>query len=221
MTPIRLIGALAAVGLLAGACGGGDDDSSPEVVIEGIDPDATPVEAEPVVLDDSADVSVDSDVESSTDEAAESATPVDAAAADASEEELAFEFADCMRNEGVDWPDPVVDADGSIDLLGGTPPADLPVEDAQAAAEVCGSIIAGASFLPNGGQGLDTETRDNLLEFTQCLRDNGVDVDDPDFDALGGGGQGSPLGDFDPNDPANADAIEACQSLFAGAPGGG
>lgn len=218
MTPIRLIGALAAVGLLAGACGGGDDDSSPEVVIEGIDPDAAAVDAEPVALDDSDDVEVEPDDESSTDStSAES----EAIGPDASEEELAFEFADCMRDEGVDWPDPVVAADGSIDLLGGTPLIDLPVEDAQAAAEVCGSIIAGASFLPNGGQGLDTETRDDLLEFTQCLRDNGVAVDDPDFDAFDGGGQGNPLGDFDPNDPANADAIEACQSLFAGAPGGG
>ncbi|MEO1059238.1 MAG: hypothetical protein AAFY28_20215, partial [Actinomycetota bacterium] len=67
-------------------------------------------------------------------------------------------------------------------------------------------------------------------EFAQCLRDNGLDVDDPDFENFGpggggGGGGGGLFGEgFNPQDPAVQPVIEECQSLFAGgdfAPGGG
>lgn len=198
--------------LLVAACGDDDGGNSatPEVVIDGV---------------------------------AEAAEPVDdggseaGAAAEVSDEELALQFAQCMRDEGVDWPDPVTNADGSIDLFGGQGPAGAAganadgsgAEDAQAAAEVCGPLIEGASFLPGGGGGLDAGAQDDLLEFAQCLRDEGLDVDDPDFDnfgpGAGGGGGGAGLfGDgFDPQDPAAQGAIEACQGLFAGGgfgPGG-
>jgi hypothetical protein len=55
------------------------------------------------------------------------------------------------------------------------------------------------------------------LAFAQCLRDEGVDVSDPD---LSNGAAGLLDWEFDPEDPANAAAIEACQTLFAGAGGG-
>ena len=64
---------------------------------------------------------------------------------------------------------------------------------------------------------MTTETQDQLLAFAQCLRDEGVDVSDPD---LSDGAAGLLDWEFDPEDPANAAAIEACQTLFAGAGGG-
>ncbi len=209
--PARAAGAVLAVaGLLLAACGGDDEGNSatPEVVIDGVADAAEPAD-DPAGTED--------------------------AGSGASDEELALQFAQCMRDEGVDWPDPVTNADGSIDLFGGRGPAgaagggaDGGDEAAQAAFEICGPLIEGASFLPGGGE-IDTEIQDSFLEFTQCLRDNGLDVDDPDFDNFGpggggggGGGAAGLFGDgFDPQDPAAQAAIEACQGVFAGGGFGG
>lgn len=206
-----------AAGLVLAACGGGDDDNSatPDVVIDGV-----------------ADAAGDDDVAGSDSLSAAESSPDSSSTSD---EQLALEFAQCMRDEGVDWPDPVTNADGSIDFFGGQGPGAAgggdgqgPDETRRAAFQVCGSLVEGASFLPGGGQ-IDAEAQDTLLDFAECLRDNGLEVDDPDFDnfgpgAGGGGGGGGLFGDaFDPQDPAAQPAIEECQSLFAGggfAPGG-
>lgn len=143
---------------------------------------------------------------------------------DQTDEELALAFTQCMRAEGVDLADPAVNADGSIDLFqpganSNIDPNDPAVTDA---ADVCGDIIAGASFLP--GAGLDqSEIEDRLLGFAQCLRDLGFDVDDPDLSGGFAGGPAAIFGEnFDPTDPANADAIQECQAAFgAGGPLGG
>ena len=80
-------------------------------------------------------------------------------------------------------------AAGQIDLLGGNGPgggggADGPDGDRRAAFDSCGSLVEGASFLPDRSGGLDAEAQDAFLEFTECLRENGVEVDDPDFSAV-------------------------------------
>lgn len=190
-----LVGAAVAAGLLLTACGSDDGGNS----------------ATPRVV--------------SGNDAATGGDGASAAAAtsDVSDEALALEFAECMRGEGVDWPDPITLADGSIDLLGGQGPgavtaADGTVDDAtQAAIDTCSPIIAGSSLLP-GADDIDAETQDQLLEFAQCLRDNGIDVDDPDLSVVGtGSGPAAMFGpSFDPSDPITQDAIGACQSLFAG-----
>ena len=190
------LGVIASAGLLFAACGGDDggDSATPDVV-EGA--------AEPGGDDSSGGDDTN----------------------DATDEELALEFAGCMRDEGVDWPDPSTNADGSIDLLGGqgleaigdgTGRFD---EATTVALETCGPIVEGASFLP-GADELDEETQDLLLEFAQCLRDEGLDVADPDLSAVASGGPAALFGDgFDPTDPAAQDAIGVCQSLFAGGAG--
>ena len=122
------------------------------------------------------------------------------------------------------WPDPATNPDGSVDLSGGgavglgpSSAVTLESDEVRAAIPVCGPLIAGASFLPNNGQGVSIEAQDQLVNFAQCLRDEGIDVSDPD---LSGGATGLLDWDFDPGDPANADAMEACQTLFAGGSGG-
>lgn len=171
------------------------------------------VEAAPLIVVEGSDASVDEPDADTT------ATP-----AEQTDEELALAFTQCMRGEGVDLADPTVNADGSIELFqpaanNNIDPNDPEVTDA---IEVCGDLIAGASFLP--GAGLDqSELEDTLLGFAQCLRDLGFDVDDPD---LSGGFAGGPAGifgeNFDPTDPANADAVQECQAAFgAGGPFGG
>ena len=127
-----------------------------------------------------------------------------------------------MRDEGVDWPDPSTSADGSVDLLGGQTLAQVAgssPEATQAAADVCAPLIEGASFLPGGGSGtFDAETQDAFVEFAECLREEGLEVSDPDFSAGGNPLAGLFGPGFDPNDPDNAAAIDACSGIFAGTP---
>lgn len=209
----RILLLLLGVTLLAAACGGDDGETAaatPAVVVENAGSattDTTPAEevetADDTPTDDSAD-------------------PVEVAA-DATDEELALAFAECMRAEGIDFPDPIVAADGSVTLIDVSNPSDLPFDPNDpafdAATDVCGPLLQGASFLP-GADGDLTEVEDDLLAFASCLRDLGFDVDDPD---LSNGFAGGPAGlfgeNFDPTDPANADAVSECQLAVFG-PGG-
>ena len=214
---------VALTGLFVAACGG--SESSDSAATEPDDGGVVVVDAAPQA--DPGEIVVVEDAEPPADPGeivvVEDAEPPAEPTADVSEEELALQFAQCMRDQGIDeWPDPSTNADGSIDITGGGavgPGGDVAFgsDEIQAAIPVCGPIIAGASFLPNNGGGMTTETQDQLLAFAQCLRDEGIDVSDPD---LSDGAAGLLDWEFDPEDPANSDAIEACQTLFAGAGGG-
>lgn len=145
-----------------------------------------------------------------------------------------LEFATCMRASGYsEFPDPGVDADGNIEFglrsLAETG-IDSRSDEFRAARESCGQALEGLALGPGrGGQGFDdAEFQDRLLEFAACLREGGLEVDDPDFlsrDVPGEGGQGGRglFGDsFDPTDPAHQAIIGDCQQEvgFFG-PGGG
>lgn len=194
------IWAVAALALLA-ACGDGDDDGAT---------------AAPIVVEGASESAAAGDGATS-----------DVEAASSTDEELALEFADCMRAEGIDYVDPDVDADGSVDLLSGfanlTPGEDD--EAAQAAFDVCGDLLEGSSLLPDAAGAEANE--EVLLEFARCLRAEGLDVDDPDVNALGGGTvtPQSLFGpNFDPFDPANEPVLEVCAPIMADAglgPGAG
>ncbi len=201
--------------LTLAACGGGDGDET--------------VSAAPVIAEPQEDQAVSTDaapepttaVASETDtDAAESATA--APATEATDEERAIEFAQCMRANGIDLPDPVINADGSIDLGGNVTPGSIdPTSDAFSdAIAVCGSIVAGASFLP-GANVDEAQQQANLLAFAACLRGLGYDVVDPVLSDIQAGGPGALVRafgeNFDPTDPANADAVQECQAQVAGA----
>lgn len=196
----RLLVLLLALMLGAAACGSDGEataEAAPLIVVEGTQ---TPALDSP-----DADASVDEpDADASN------------TAADQTDEERALAFTQCMREEGVDLADPTVNADGSIQLFqpganNNIDPDDPATADA---VEVCGDLIAGASFLP--GAGMDqSEVEDTLLGFAQCLRDLGIDVDDPDLSGGFAGGPAAIFGDgFDPADPATADAVRTCQATF-------
>lgn len=192
---------LLALALMATACG-----STAEATVE----------AAPLIVVEGSEAP---DVDASVDGPDATDTPTDQ-----TNEELALEFTQCMRDEGVDLPDPTVNADGSIQLFQPGAISNIDPDDPAVAnaVEVCGDLIAGASFLP--GAGLDqSEIEDRLLGFAQCLRDLGFDVDDPDLSGGFAGGPARIFGDnFDPTDPANADAVGECQAAFgAGGPLGG
>jgi len=144
-------------------------------------------------------------------------------------EEEVLEWTECMRDQGLDIPDPEVDADGNLTFGGspggGGPPGggggdgEAPEFDRQEiedAMEECGELPQGAF----GFEDVDmTELQDTMLEYAQCMRDNGYDMPDPDFS---GDGLGQTFADNDPEDPAFQAANEACEDIFAGIrPGGG
>lgn len=148
-------------------------------------------------------------------------------------EELLLEWVECMRAEGVDVADPTVDADGNLTLGARPGGAGAQGDDAQAgqagdlresfdaAGEVCGDTP-----IQRGGLGFSdvdqTAFQDAFLVFAQCMRDEGFDVADPQFDAAagggpgGGGGAGGIFGDLDLEDSTTSAAFDACQeSAFA------
>ena len=147
---------------------------------------------------------------------------------DLTEEERLLEFAQCMRDNGVDFPDPVVEADGTI-AFGLRPGRGAGAQDGEglqdigrdpnlpAARTACDEIIEGLALGP-GAQNFDElqiELMDRLLEFAQCMRDQGVDVADPDPNAFSpGGGGGRPFGGLDLDDADVSAAFEVCQDAL-------
>ncbi len=146
-------------------------------------------------------------------------------------EEAALAFAECLRGEGLDVEDPEFDGEGGFgfnfrEVFGGGPgeggPGQGPNEEFQAAFEVCGGLLEGiAQQFERPDQ---TEIQDDLLAFAECMRDNGVEMPDPDFSGFGDGpgGGGALFGQLDLDDPTVEAAFETCQSELAfGGPGGG
>jgi hypothetical protein len=111
-------------------------------------------------------------------------------------------YAACMRENGVNMADPTFDADGNPTGGGFGPNSGIdPRSDAfQAAQQACGDLLQGVSLGGRGpGGGFNTEAIQNALnDFTACLRDNGVQVDDITFGPRndnGGGNNGGPPAD--------------------------
>ncbi len=139
--------------------------------------------------------------------------------ASVSQEDAVMAFTVCLRDEGLDVEDPVVDDQGNL-----RPPrirdlSEVDRENADAAFEACASHLEGVTF------GLESEDRtereDELLAFAACARENGYDMPDPDFSNAGtpGSGRGGPFAGIDKDDPAFQAALQACSGVFgAGSP---
>lgn len=87
-----------------------------------------------------------------------------------SDEDKMRAFAKCMREHGVDMPDP--GANGEMKISGG--PGDE--DKMNKANEACKSL------LPNGGKPkpLSPEDLDKMRKTAKCMRDHGIDMPDPD-----------------------------------------
>ena len=137
-------------------------------------------------------------------------------------EEAVLAFTECLRDQGLDIDDPTFDADGAFQLdlrrtFGGPGQEQGPSDELESAMEACGDLMDGVR---QRFTDIDlTEIEDSLLAFSECMRNEGFDVPDPDFSAIvdenPGPGRGrSLLGDLDPTDPGVAEAIENCQTEF-------
>jgi hypothetical protein len=155
-----------------------------------------------------------SDSDDTGDVASISGDTGDSDADSADTEQEALEWAQCMRDEGVDIPDPETDEDGNLRMgrvqVG---PGGIDPEDFEAAREVCGE--------PPGREmsaGDQSEMQDAALEFAQCMRDKGYDWPDPEFNEDGGMmfKRGPGDGQIDMEDPEVQADMNECQEAFDG-----
>ncbi len=104
-----------------------------------------------------------------------------------SDEEITTRFTTCMRDHGFNIPDPVLNADGTVDQsalrqsIAEDPKFDFQSAETRTAFQDCLPLLQGATFARGISREDEIELQDNLLEFAQCLRDNDIDVPDPDF----------------------------------------
>ena len=136
------------------------------------------------------------------------------------DEQALLAFSACMRENSVpDFPDPVLNADGSVDFNqgGGDPFGSVEPDTAEAAVNACLDELDGVSFAPGGTDFDLNEIQDAFVEFAQCMRDEGIDFDDPDLlGAFSEGGVSNPFGELDITDPEVRAAVEVCQEAFVG-----
>jgi len=139
------------------------------------------------------------------------------------DEEITTLFTNCMRDNGYDVSDPELNADGTIDfqelranfaqIIGD---ADNP-QRATAAVGACRPLLAGATFTQPLSDEDEIEVQDRILELAQCLRDNGIDVSDPDFSVGSRASIQLMLQQANVNVAKNQEAIQSCaQTAFSG-----
>lgn len=127
--------------------------------------------------------------------------------ADPDRQEQMLKFTECLREHGLDVPDP--DSEGRFAIPFGGGSASGPDEKTREAMEACQDLA------PLRGGNLDElrndpEFQDAQLRFAECMREHGVDVPDPDQD--GGGGFMIDGGDV-PRETLRA-AGEACDPIL-------
>lgn len=135
-------------------------------------------------------------------------------------EEVALDFTECMRDNGIDIPDITFDADGQP-VISASLAAEFDLLDAefQAALNGCRGIFSEA------GEGVElqldpellAEVTDQLNEYAVCMRDNGVESWPDPLPTFSGTEIPFPMAEMGEafNDPEFSDALEACQDLVA------
>jgi hypothetical protein len=147
-----------------------------------------------------------------------SAAPGATAAPPSDPQEAMLAYVECMRDHGVDMPDPEFTADGRVTMrIGGEGrpaagaaggPGDPAFQEAQ---EACGSLMQGTVRDLDPEQQAEMQAR--ALAFAECMREHGVDMPDPQFDENGGvgimiGGPDAP--------PIDAETMQAAQEACGG-----
>jgi hypothetical protein len=131
-------------------------------------------------------------------------------AAASGNEQAMLEFAQCMRDNGVpSFSDPVARADGSF---GFDRPQGVPLRVLDDALESCQSELEAAGLRLPGSDAQDPEVEDATLDFSRCMRENGV----PEFpDPQPGAGFHGLFDNIDPESPRVQQAIQSCESILS------
>jgi hypothetical protein len=135
----------------------------------------------------------------------------------ASAEDRMRQFAQCMRDHGIQMDDPQIvsgggDPNGRSEIRASAPPganggADPNDEKFKKAEEECKHLM------PEGGDlgKANPEAEEQMRQFAKCMRENGVEnFPDPQN---GGGINISPDSGINPEDPAFKETEKKCQSL--------
>jgi hypothetical protein len=145
--------------------------------------------------------------------------------------EAAVQFAKCMREHGVDVPDPVINDEGGVMVqVGGETEGEAgsgpDPEELDAANKECEHFMqeAAGSIDPLSEED-QKKMQEEALAFSKCMREHGIDMPDPQFSTDGRGfnvsigGPNDAVSDgpvIDFNSDEFKEASEAC-----GQPGGG
>lgn len=133
--------------------------------------------------------------------------------------EGALKFAKCMRDHGVDMPDPKRAGGGGITMARkGNPNSPT----SKAAEKACEKYME----VDGGGEAPDpakvAKMKESMLAYARCMRDEGVDMPDPEFS--NGGARvkmGEPGSKIRPDSPKFKAADKVCHSKLAGVDGPG
>ncbi|HVF53076.1 MAG TPA: hypothetical protein VNC78_05650 [Actinomycetota bacterium] len=129
-------------------------------------------------------------------------------------EKARIEFAECMREHGVEVPDPAAapgDEGGAV-FIGVE--GEFDEAKFKEADDACRHLLQGAFEEPSAAQ-MD-EFEDAAVAFAQCMRDNGVE-DHPDPEFSGDGMAIEISGSDIMDDPDFKSAEEKCRKLLPGA----
>lgn len=111
-------------------------------------------------------------------------------------QQAALDWAECMREHGVDVPDPEFNDDGGVTVEGssaGGEPADP--EKMEAANKKCQHFLDDAvnnADRPDLDPEQQRELQEYTLAFAECMREQGIDFPDPVFSDDGGAQQELP-----------------------------
>jgi len=140
----------------------------------------------------------------------------DSQADEADAEQAMLDFATCMREHGIDMPDPQFNGEGGGIFTAGKEGDDTPMDKAKLdeAQKACQSYLdkVKQNAPPMDPAKLEEE-KQRLLDFAQCMRDHGIDFPDPQISTDGGGLQvqmGGP--GLDPDSPGFKEANETCST---------
>ena len=142
-------------------------------------------------------------------------TVPDADAADTvrDNEAMMMAFTQCLRDQGIDVADPVVDSDGNVqkpELVEGT---EFDKEALWEAYEACGEHLDGFTFEKKR---VDvSEVVDQYVALAACLRDKGYDVADPTAETLDQWGEDFKMS-LNWDDPATVADYEECSGDTVG-----
>lgn len=127
-------------------------------------------------------------------------------------EQAMLDYAECMRDNGIDMPDPEFTGDGGMVMtMGAAAEGEGPdPEEYEAADEECAHFMEAARSNIEIDPEEQAEMQEQMLEYAQCMRDQGIDMPDPQFDENGGMTMqvGEP-GDEDPGPRADEEFAEA------------
>ena len=119
-------------------------------------------------------------------------------------------FAKCMRENGVDFPDP---GSGGGLMIGPDSDIDPEAPEFKAAEAECKPILDEAEdSMPKPSEDELAAMRDQMLAFAECMREEGIDFPDPTFGE--GGRIEAPAGDRE--DPDFRAAEETCSEKTGG-----